>query len=242
VAAVSVERTRLIGQQEGLIDAIVTLLASAIDAKSAYTGGHCARVPELALMLARAAEAVEAGPLAEFCFRDGRQWREFRIGAYLHDCGKITIPEAVVDKATKLETQYNRIHEIRTRFEVLLRDARIERLEALLAGGDREALDRRLAEREAELQEQFVFIATSNVGGEFFDPAKVERLQQIGAQTWQRHFDDSLGLAWEEHQRRLVHAPAGDALPATEPLLADGGSASECHVNPPQSSLSSGCC
>jgi len=221
LAAVCVERTQLLESQDKLIDAIITLLAGAIDAKSPYTGGHCARVPELAVMLAKAAEASSEGPLAAFRLGGAEAWREFRIGAWLHDCGKVTTPEYVVDKATKLETNFNRIHEIRTRFEVLLRDARIERLEGLLAGGDRQALDQRLAEREAELQEQFAFIATSNVGGEFFDREKVERLHAIGAQSWQRHFDDSLGLAWEEHQRRTAHQPAGNALPAAETLLAD---------------------
>ncbi|MCS5706655.1 GAF domain-containing protein [Synechococcus sp. FGCU-3] len=221
LAAVCVERTRLVEGQEKLIDAIIGLLAGAIDAKSPYTGGHCARVPELAFLLAQAAEATNDGPLAPFAFGSSDAWREFRIGAWLHDCGKVTTPEYVVDKATKLEANFNRIHEVRTRFEVLLRDARIERLEGLLAGGDQAELDQRLAEREEELQEQFAFIATSNVGGEFFSPEKVERLREIGAQTWQRHFDDTLGLAWEEHQRRIAHAPAGDVLPATELLLAD---------------------
>ena len=221
LAAVCVERTRLTEGQEQLIDAIIALMAGAIDAKSAYTGGHCERVPELAVMLAEAAEQAADGPLAPFRLGSPEAWREFRIGAWLHDCGKVTTPEYVVDKATKLEANWNRIHEVRTRFEVLLRDARIERLEGLLAGGDAAQLDARLAEREAELQEQFAFVATSNVGDEFFDPAKVERLRQIGSQGWQRHFDDTLGLAWEEHQRRIAHGPAGDALPAAETLLAD---------------------
>ncbi|MEI7952822.1 MAG: HD domain-containing phosphohydrolase [Synechococcaceae cyanobacterium ELA182] len=227
LAAVSVERTLLIAQQDGLIEAIVTLLASAIDAKSAYTGGHCARVPELALMLARAAEAVESGPLAEFCFRDGRQWREFRIGAYLHDCGKITTPEAVVDKATKLETQYNRIHEIRTRFEVLLRDARIAQLEGQLAGGDPVELAQVYERRRVELHEQFALVAAANLGEERMDPERINQLQQIAAQTWWRHFDDRLGLAWEEWQRRTQAGADGetnddfDSLPQREPLLAD---------------------
>jgi HD-GYP domain-containing protein (c-di-GMP phosphodiesterase class II) len=221
LAAVCVQRTQLLEAQEKLIDAIIALLAGAIDAKSPYTGGHCERVPELAVLLAQAAEAATEGPLAHFRLGSAQAWREFRIGAWLHDCGKVTTPEYVVDKATKLETNVNRIHEIRTRFEVLLRDARIERLEALLAGGEREELDRRLAQREAELQEQFAFIAASNLGGECFDAAGVERLQRIGAQPWQRHFDDSLGLAWEEHQRRIAHGPAADDLPAAETLLAD---------------------
>jgi HD-GYP domain-containing protein (c-di-GMP phosphodiesterase class II) len=221
LAAVCVERTQLLEGQERLLDAIIALLAGAIDAKSPYTGGHCERVPELALLLAEAAEAHSEGPLAGFRFGSAEAWREFRIGAWLHDCGKVTTPEYVIDKATKLETNVNRIHEIRTRFEVLLRDARISRLEALLAGGDPADLDRRLAEREAELQEQFAFVAASNLGGEFFADASVERLGRIGAQTWQRHFDDTLGLAWEERQRRCSHPPAGDALPAIEQLLAD---------------------
>jgi len=239
LAAVSVERTRLVTQQEELIEAIVTLLASAIDAKSAYTGGHCARVPELALMLAREAEAVTTGPLAGFQFSDARQWREFRIGAYLHDCGKVTTPEAVVDKATKLETQYNRIHEIRTRFEVLLRDARIAQLEGQLAGGDAGALAEAYERRRAELQEQFALVTASNVGEERMDPQRIEALRRIGGQTWWRHFDDRLGLAWEELARRngCTVPPGPDrtaaadadpgaqsdpfALPAEETLLAD---------------------
>lgn len=221
LAAVCVQRTQLLEGQDRLIEGIIALLAGAIDAKSPYTGGHCARVPELARLLAEAAEAQEDGPLAAFRFGSAEAWREFRIGAWLHDCGKITTPEYVLDKATKLETQYNRIHEIRTRFEVLLRDARIARLEGLLAGGDRQALDRTLAAREAQLQDQFRFLASCNLGGELLATESVERLRQIGAQTWQRHFDDSLGLAWEEEQRRQAQPPVASELPAPESLLAD---------------------
>ena len=221
LAAVCVQRTQLVEGQDALIESIITLLAGAIDAKSPYTGGHCDRVPQLAMMLAEAAEAATEGPLAAFRFGSAEAWREFRVGAWLHDCGKVATPEHVVDKATKLEGKFDRIHEIRTRFEVLLRDARIARLEALLAGGDRALLDQRLQEREQELQEQFACIASSNLGGEALDAGLLERLLQIGAQPWQRHFDDSLGLSWEEQQRRLAHAPAPDSLPAAETLLAD---------------------
>ena len=221
LAAVSVERTRLVDAQDQLIDAIISLLAGAIDAKSPYTGGHCERVPKLAVMLAEAAEAVSEGPLAPFQFGSPEAWREFRTGAWLHDCGKVTTPEYVVDKATKLEMNGDRIHEIRTRFEVLWRDAEIERLQGLLAGGDPDALDQALKERQQTLQEQFAFVAQCNLGAEFFDQAKTEALREIGAQGWMRHFDDSLGLAWEEQQRRQAHEPPGDALPAPQQLLMD---------------------
>ena len=220
-AAVCVERTRLLESQEQLIDAIIALLAGAIDAKSAYTGGHCERVPQLALLLAEVANGVQEGPLADFRLEGEEAWREFRIGAWLHDCGKVTTPEYVVDKATKLETNYNRIHEVRTRFEVLLRDARIAQLEGQLAGGDATELQQRYDATAAALQEEFRFVAESNEGGEFFGPEQVERLQQIAQRTWQRHFDDTLGLSWEERARRCPAGAEPEVLPVSEPLLAD---------------------
>ena len=124
-AAVALENQNLLAAQKVLMDSLVKLIAGAIDAKSAYTGGHCERVPELAAMLVAEATQVKVGPLANFGFHTEDEWREFHIGSWLHDCGKVTTPEYVVDKATKLETIYNRIHEVRIRFEVLRRDADI---------------------------------------------------------------------------------------------------------------------
>ena len=210
-AAVCVERTRLIEDQAQLVEAIIALVAGAIDAKSSHTGGHCARVPELALLLAREAEKEARGPLASFGFASEAEWREFRIGAWLHDCGKVTTPDFVVDKATKLETLHNRIHEIRTRFEVLLRDARIARLEGELAGGDPEVLERAYRERKGELEEQFAFVASCNVGQEAMERDRIERLREIGSQIWLRHFDASLGLSWRELELRGQPAGSGDS-------------------------------
>lgn len=217
-SAVALDNHNLLESQQSLMDALIRIIAGAIDAKSAYTGGHCERVPELALMLAEAACEVDSGPLAAFRFVSEDEWREFRIGAWLHDCGKVTTPEYVVDKATKLETIYNRIHEIRTRFEVLLRDAEIERLTRLLAGGDAAAATAAFEVRKAQLIEDFRFVAECNVGGEAMAPAHLVRLREIARQTWLRHFDDRLGLSQEEHRRRAGQAAR---LPAVEPLLAD---------------------
>ncbi|MFZ5484714.1 MAG: HD domain-containing phosphohydrolase [Pseudomonadota bacterium] len=219
-SAVALENQQLLAAQKALMDALIQLIAGAIDAKSAYTGGHCARVPELAVMLAEAACAQTEGPLAEFRFDTEDQWREFRIGAWLHDCGKVTTPEYVVDKATKLETLYNRIHEIRTRFEVLLRDAEVERLRDLHERGlDRAVADARFAERAAALRDDFAFVAECNLGSEAMAPERLDRLRRIARETWLRHFDDRLGLSQEEEARRSHCPPA--ALPALEPLLAD---------------------
>ncbi len=218
-AAVALDNQNLAQAQQKLLDSIIRLLANAIDAKSPYTGGHCERVPELAFMLAEEATRVDEGPLADFGFRSEEEWREFRVGAWLHDCGKVTTPEYVVDKATKLETIYNRIHEVRTRFEVLLRDARIAALEAILGGTDRATAWATCATRERQLQDDFAFVAASNIGSEFMAPDHIARIQAMAAQTWTRHFDDRLGLSHAEAER-VSGIPAPE-LPAIESLLAD---------------------
>ncbi|WP_144638994.1 HD domain-containing phosphohydrolase [Bordetella genomosp. 13] len=218
-AGIALENLDLMAAQRELMDSMLQLIAGAIDAKSAYTGAHCARVPELARMLAEEACKVKSGPLAGFRFETEEEWREFRIGTWLHDCGKVTTPEHVVDKATKLETIYNRIHEIRTRFEVLLRDAEIQRLQALLSGADPGDAQRGYEAQRARLHEDYAFVAQCNIGGEGMPAGTAERLRQIGERTWLRYFDDRIGLSYAE-QDRLAAVPV-PALPVREPLLAD---------------------
>jgi len=206
-------------EQETLMEAFVTLVAQAIDDKSPYTAKHCARVPELAMMLARQAHHSQEKPFDSFCFGSEQQWREFRLGALLHDCGKITTPEHIIDKGTKLEANYNRIHEIRTRFEVLWRDAEIDYWRKRFEGAsDDNTLRAELDQRQRQLQENFAFIASCNLGGEYLDEAAIARLEKLAAIPWQRNFDDRLGLSPVE-EARLPLAPR--PLPVTETLLAD---------------------
>ena len=218
-AAVALDNLSLVESQKELMGSLIRVLANAIDAKSPYTGRHCERVPELAMMLARAASDTTEGPLKHFAFRSDEEWEEFRIGAWLHDCGKVTTPEYVIDKATKLETIHNRIHEVRMRFEVLRRDLEIAALRARLDGTwtdeTRVAHEAELARLDAD----FAFVAKSNVGTETMDDEAVERLHRIGARRWMRHFDDRLGLSAAE-LASCADEPAPE-LPHSEPLLSD---------------------
>jgi HD-GYP domain-containing protein (c-di-GMP phosphodiesterase class II) len=218
-AAVALDNQFLIAAQRRLLDAFIELIASAIDAKSPYTGGHCQRVPELTKMLVRAACETKDGPFADFDLTED-QWYELHIAAWLHDCGKVTTPEYVVDKATKLETIYDRLHEVRMRFEVAKRDAEIKYWRSLYEkNGDPAALKAELDATLAQLDSDFAFVAECNMGGEFMAPDKVERIKRIATTTWQRTLDDRIGLSYEETQRkeRTPKVP----LPATESLLAD---------------------
>jgi len=198
--------------QDALLDSIIKLIAEAIDKKSPYTGKHCERVPQIAMLLLDAAHKSQLDVFKDFTFASEEELREFEIGAWLHDCGKVTTPEFVVDKAVKLETIYNRIHEIRTRFEVLWRDAQIDYLKNKI---DETALKR----RQTQLLDDFAFIAMVNKGSEFMSYEKKARVKQIAKQQWERHFDDRLGLGNEESYR-YDNEEKRD-LPATEDLLND---------------------
>ena len=191
---------------EQLFDSFIKILAEAIDTKSPYTGGHCERVPEIAIELAKIVR--EKGTEINL--------KEIEMAAWLHDVGKIVTPEYIMDKATKLETIYNRIHEIRMRFEVLYRDIKIKALERKLNGEDPKLVDEWEAKEFERLTKEWEFIANANLGGEFMSDEDIEKIKEIGKQEWIRYFDDNLGLSWTEKQRK-----PNSKTPAVENLLAD---------------------
>jgi HD-GYP domain-containing protein (c-di-GMP phosphodiesterase class II) len=175
-AAIALNNRRLIEQLEMLFESLISLINTAIDEKSPYTGGHCERVPVLTMLLAEAAARIEDGPLRDFVMTEADRY-ELKIAGLLHDCGKITTPVHVVDKATKLETLFDRIHLLDTRFEVLLRDARIAHLEGKLD-------DAAYAAEVAAIEADRAFVHKTNTGGEFMDDAALAHVKQLATRTW----------------------------------------------------------
>lgn len=214
-ATLALESQRMLQQRKVLFTSLIEMVASAIDAKSKYTGGHCQRVPELTLALAQAACEYQEGQLADFRLSDD-EWEALHIAAWMHDCGKVTTPEAIVDKATKLETVYNRIHEIRTRFEVLKRDTQIHVLQRQIAGEPAEELNGWLQLEWQRLDAEFAFVAECNLGQMRIGIKEATRLDAIAGQRWWRTLDDTLGLSQEESARKQP-----SVLPVQEQLLAD---------------------
>ncbi len=203
-------------QQKDMLNAFVELIASAIDTKSPYTGGHCQRVPTIAKWLAEAAND-DKHFFPDFSM-SGNDWESLNLAAWLHDCGKVTTPEFVVDKATKLETIYDRIHEVRMRFEVLKLQAEVEYWQGMSQGQDQAELTKRLTETHATLDEEFAFVAQCNIGSESMQPQDITRLEQIAQRQWKRTLDKTLGISWIEKDR---HPASEAALPIMEPLLSD---------------------
>jgi len=175
-AAVALTNRMLINQLEELFESFITLINSAIDEKSPYTGGHCQRVPMLTMLLAEAVNETQSGPLAEFQMSDKDRY-ELKIAGLLHDCGKVTTPVHVVDKATKLETIFDRIKLIDTRFEVLKRDAEIEWLKKKLD-------DKQLRDRQRQLEEDRRFLQMCNIGGERMSDDNVIQVKRIAQYRW----------------------------------------------------------
>jgi len=188
-AAIALTNQQLIKQLENLFESLIALINTAIDHKSPYTGGHCQRVPILTMMIAEAAQNSKRGRLKDFR-PTPEELYELKIAGLLHDCGKITTPVHVVDKSTKLETLFDRVHLIDTRFEVLKRDAEIEMLKGKLAAleqGNQAAnplLEQQFHNQLAELDADRAYLRHSNIGGEFMSAAALERIHKIAARRW----------------------------------------------------------
>ena len=183
VAATALRNAQLFAAEQKMFQSFVHVIATTIDAKSPYTAGHCRRVPEISLMIAEAAHRAGSGPFADFTLDEDTR-SAIEIAGLLHDCGKVVTPEWVVDKASKLDSIANRIHLVAMRFEVLRRDAAIERHRALAAGGDPEAVERDYLERLRQLADDFAFLDKCNRGAEFVSTEHVARIDNIARQRW----------------------------------------------------------
>lgn len=205
--------------QKKLMDSFIHIIASAIDAKSTYTGVHCSKVPLLASMIAQKASENKEGIFKDFTLKTEDEKRELSVAAWLHDCGKVTTPEYVVDKATKLETIYNRIHEIRTRFEVLHRDKTIIYLNNIISGKNKKEEKEKLELEHNNLYKEFEVIASANIGSEFLDVKIINKIEDIAKREWFRHFDNHIGLSKDELSRKP--SLEKEILPIKEFLLDD---------------------
>jgi len=203
LAAIALEKQRLIERLEALFESLVRLINDAIDEKSPYTGGHCRRVPELAMMIAEAAHRADSGPLASFRMSETER-RELWLAALLHDCGKITTPVHVVDKATKLSGIFDRMALIEARFELAACDARIARLETVAAGESEAAAEARYRVELAALDADRAFLREANRGSERMRDEDVARVRAIAARKVRGAGGESRPLLSEDEVANLT--------------------------------------
>jgi len=220
-AAIALTNRHLIDQLEKLFEAFIQLINTAIDDKSPYTGGHCARVPALTMMLAEAVNRTKSGPLKDFVMTD-KDRHELKIAGLLHDCGKITTPVHVVDKATKLHTLFDRIHLLDTRFEILKRDAEIAMLREIVAAGADvqriEAARQNYAARALQLDQDREFLRHCNIGSEAMSAQAQERVRQISSYQWQDSDGKTSNFLSKDEVENLT-IPAGTLTAAERQII-----------------------
>ena len=243
-AAIALTNRHLIDQLEKLFEAFIQLINTAIDDKSPYTGGHCARVPELTMMLAEAVNRTKSGPLKDFVMTD-KDRHELKIAGLLHDCGKITTPVHVVDKATKLHTLFDRIHLLDTRFEILKRDAEIAMLRergsgaaghpsasplqglralspdlspASVGEGQEAAIRAEYDARIRQLDDDREFLRHCNIGSEAMSAQAQERVRQIASYQW-RDGDGKTSNFLSNDEVENLTIPAGTLTAAERQII-----------------------
>lgn len=190
-AAAALTKTRLIGDLKGLFYAFIKSIANAIEEKSPYTGGHINRVVDISMMIARRINDIDEGPFAEVHFNED-ELEELKLAAWLHDIGKIITPEWVVDKASKLQTIYDRVDLVGQRFDLIAtikeRDAMARKAELYAAGAGADeiaAVDEALAAELDTLAEERAFIMSCNHPGEFMSDERRQQVRDIAAKTFE---------------------------------------------------------
>lgn len=182
-AAVAISNKQLIDSLNDLFNSLVQLIATAIDEKSSHTSGHCERLPIITMLLADAAHNTENGELKDFLMTNEDRF-ELEVAAWLHDCGKLTTPEYVMDKSTKLERIFDRIELVDMRLEVMKREAEIQRLTSIAEGENEEKANTIHQEEIAKLTELSDFLHRHNKGGEFMHEEDIAKVKQWGKIEW----------------------------------------------------------
>jgi len=223
--AVALTNKRLVAELKNLFESFIQLIATAIDKKSPYTGGHCERVPEITMLLADAVEKTKTGKYADFSMNEDERY-ELYIAGWLHDCGKVATPPHVVDKGMKLETITDRIETVDTRFEVLKRDAEIDMLKKQVellkngnANGAIEQIEISFKDRIAKLTDEQEFIQKTNRGGEFMEKEDQQRVADIGKYKWVSQGKKINFL--DEKEVRNLQIPKGTLLPEEREIIND---------------------
>ena len=182
-AAVAITNKQLIRSFNELFSSLVQLIATAIDEKSPHTSGHCERLPIITMMLAEAAHNTQEGALQDFSMTEEDRY-ELEVAAWLHDCGKLTTPESVMDKSTKLEKVIDRVEMIDLRLAIMKREAEIDKYKAILNGVSKEEANSIYHRKITMLDEASHFLHSHNIGGESMHDDDVAKVKELARLVW----------------------------------------------------------
>uniref|UniRef100_UPI0040477DDD HD domain-containing phosphohydrolase n=1 Tax=Aliarcobacter sp. TaxID=2321116 RepID=UPI0040477DDD len=188
-AAMALTNSQLIQSLERFLDAFVATIASAIDAKSKHTLKHITNISKLAPMIAKAID--EDQTLYKDIKYTKNTFKEIELAAKIHDIGKISMPESIIDKATKLQLMIDGIELIKERSEILKRDYEI----ALLKN---EISQQEYRSRLQILEDDILFVERVNIGTEFMRKEDLERIKEISSHIYYKDGKESFLITENE--------------------------------------------
>ena len=210
-AAITIANYLMSKKLESLFISFAHAIATAIDNKSPYTGKHCERVPEIVMMLASAANQSSEEPFEKFILTD-QKFEELQLAALLHDCGKVSTPVHVMDKSTKLETIFDRIELVATRFEMAICQRKTQFLQDkldIISGKcqqDMAAISTSFEQDIEKLKNDLEFLKRINIGAEFMPRSEQERVREIATRTWKNFEGREYSLLSENEALNLMVA------------------------------------
>ena len=174
-AAMALTNSQLILSLENFLEAYISTIAKAIDAKSKHTLNHITNISKLAPRIAQAIHDDET--IYKHIQYSKNNIKEIELAAKMHDIGKISIPESVIDKATKLQFMIDGIDLVKERAEIIKRDYEIS------------FLKKEISENEYNLKLQILdddilFIEKINMGSEFMRKDDLDRIEQISKHSY----------------------------------------------------------
>ncbi|MFH2091850.1 MAG: HD domain-containing phosphohydrolase [Pseudomonadota bacterium] len=190
-AAVALTNAQLIQSLHDLLFAFIQSMAVAIDEKSPYTGGHIKRVVDISMLIAKSINESK-DTIWKDTFFNHNELQELQLSAWMHDIGKIVTPEHVIDKATKLEKNLDRIEIIELRFQLIEALAKIDFLAKKEALAGKKIVDPdKIKHLEKEfkhtvdmLKEDLNFIKSCNNTGDYMSDDKIETIKAIGEKKY----------------------------------------------------------
>jgi HD-GYP domain-containing protein (c-di-GMP phosphodiesterase class II) len=202
-AAVAIRNAKLIADIKALFEALIRYSASAIDARSPHTAGHSRRVAAYSQAIALAINNQTTGPFAGVSFLP-EQLEELSYAAWLHDIGKIGVPENILDKNNRLSD--DTMESIVSRFELIkalalnriYRDGGAERDPGQEASGaegrndpSNDAVTQEITNLEQEMEEELGLIQKVNRSN-FLSDEDFAALQNIACKTFKNLAGDTI--------------------------------------------------
>ena len=173
-ASVALTNQLLINEQKKLFRSFIKLVVDALDNKDPVTGGHCNRVPLISMMIADYINSDVDDMYKDFSFSDD-EMDELYVAAWLHDFGKVATPDHIMNKSTKLQGLYDKIDQVKLRFEILKRDIMIDMYEKNSGKLDQTTINDKLN----KVKNDFIFLEKSNLGGEYMSKELQDKVYEI---------------------------------------------------------------